>query len=608
MRLLVLHWQVGDASAQAYAKRILDAAHSRRAWSTIVKRRGVHILTAPDRTAQGSLLLADETGLIIGPLFRNNQDRHERVSTSNITRAEIESWCNGDLAAFPTQYWGNYLVILHDRFADKLFVLRDPMGSCRCYEAGAADVNVVFTHAADFVAVEEGVKPDLAFLGAFIAHPRLVCEQTAMEGVREILAGECVTFGRFGARSSRMLWAPTRRPNPLGRKRFDAAASQLRQTIVHTARAWSEGEESILHRLSGGLDSSCVLASLVEAGAREQLVCVNQYPSAGGEGDERIYARRAANAFGAKLEEHAINAEDMDYRRLLDLELEAKPSLSALSFALSEEELTQGHAGLVTSGKGGDQVMQRSAPPELAADAVIDGRSWGDCWEAIRDTAAMRRQSIWNVIVPAMTRGVFRQTSEQTVAGAPLATEDGHNVAVAALKSHPWIAAVRDEGPGRVLRARRLIDLQFYHWPSPLSEASTPAFPLASQPVVEFCLRVAPYVMIAGGKDRALERAAFKDCLPDAILKRTQKGDTTRFSSIIMERNIGFLRELLIGGLLEQQGVVDNARLRAALRPAHVINQLVKANLMSCLVAEIWLRKFAATRSDAAALSASRPA
>jgi asparagine synthase (glutamine-hydrolysing) len=106
--------------------------------------------------------------------------------------------------------------------------------------------------------------------------------------------------------------------------------------------------------------------------------------------------------------------------------------------------------------------------------------------------------------------------------------------------------------------------------------------------------------MIAGGSDRALERAAFADLLDDTIVKRTTKGDTTRYFTAAMERAIPFMREVLIGGELARLGCVDTVALERALAADVLPAQSVKANLMGCLVAELWLRRFGAEREVAA--------
>src|SRR5262249_17303481 len=72
--------------------------------------------------------------------------------------------------------------------------------------------------------------------------------------------------------------------------------------------AWASCYPDIVHRLSGGLDSSIVLGCLREAPSRPRITSLN-YFAKGADGDERRFARAAAAAAHCRLIERERYAQ-----------------------------------------------------------------------------------------------------------------------------------------------------------------------------------------------------------------------------------------------------------------------------------------------------------
>jgi asparagine synthase (glutamine-hydrolysing) len=173
---------------------------------------------------------------------------------------------------------------------------------------------------------------------------------------------------------------------------------------------------------------------------------------------------------------------------------------------------------------------------------------------------------------------------------------------------HPWSALPR-ESAGRYDRRRRIMDLQYYHQPSSLNAAFQTALVLTAQPIVELCLSIAPYVMNAGGVDRSLERAAFAGLIPDVVMQRRSKGDSSRYSARALECNRDWIGDALLNGQLVQRGLVRREPLEGLLVRGVVVDGRTKAALMNCVVVEAWLRRFKEVQTRAAeSAGQSRPA
>jgi asparagine synthase (glutamine-hydrolysing) len=156
---------------------------------------------------------------------------------------------------------------------------------------------------------------------------------------------------------------------------------------------------------------------------------------------------------------------------------------------------------------------------------------------------------------------------------------------------------MRTATPARALRMAHLADLQYYHQTSSLSARFVSAPLLTSQPVVECVLSIPPYLMTHGGRERALARAAFEAWLPPKVALRRHKGDTTRYHLKVLERQIAFVREVLLEGELPTRGLVDRAALEETLQRDFIVDARAKAGVMTALVAELWLRRLAKAKA-----------
>jgi len=158
----------------------------------------------------------------------------------------------------------------------------------------------------------------------------------------------------------------------------------------------------------------------------------------------------------------------------------------------------------------------------------------------------------------------------------------------------PWSADASDLPPGKRLRICLLAWLIHRHRPVPELQYAGEHHPLFSQPLMELCLEVPIYTLVQGGIDRALERAAFRDCVPDRIIRRENKGSVNTTLMSKMRECLPFLRELMLGGVLAQERIIDRSALEPFLVGNRPLNQSVLWPFLSCIAAEVWARKWAA--------------
>jgi asparagine synthase (glutamine-hydrolysing) len=267
-------------------------------------------------------------------------------------------------------------------------------------------------------------------------------------------------------------------------------------------------------------------------------------------------------------------------------------------FSHREAELAaRAGASVMMTGEGGDQAFYQVRAVFAAAD-YLRWRGPRSQWlTAALDAARMDRQSLWHVMSQAMLAqlpGRMWSPEEEIGRFRTLMTPDAlAAVRRGGLALHPWFRNPRGATSGmRWHAAMMMIDRPFYDLLQPDANLPDVITPLTSQPVVEVCLRIPPYLHIYTGWDRAIARLAFEDELPEEIITRRAKGTFEEHFAQVRRHNLAFVRELLIDGALVRQGLVDRRRLSDAL--SNDVSTVRSGNLevLDCLSAEAWLRSW----------------
>ncbi len=117
-----------------------------------------------------------------------------------------------------------------------------------------------------------------------------------------------------------------------------------------------------------------------------------------------------------------------------------------------------------------------------------------------------------------------------------------------------------DLPPGKRWQICLLARLLHRHRPVPELQYAGEHHPLFSQPLVELCLRIPLYTLLRGGINRALERAAFRDCVPETnhSPRKQGHGRSIALMSKIRE-DLPYLRDLMLDGVLVQERIIERS-------------------------------------------------
>jgi asparagine synthase (glutamine-hydrolysing) len=593
-----------NSRANEAAQRLVDIfRQTHHEWKLLDQSRGLSLFHAPPGGRSiAAIVLPAGMGAVLGTLFPKNLDASPRDWKPVIEGLCAEEIVRSGGRRLMNDYWGGYVAFLTGSEGTVHHVLRDCSGKMPCYMVEIDGTTIIAGNINDLSGLNLPIfSINTRFLAGFVYNAEFSQRECALNEVKELLAGECLEL-RAGQRTQCALWDPHAicRESPL--EDFDEAARQVRAVTQSCVDFWASKYDRIVHQLSGGLDSSAILGCLKDSAYRPQITCVHQESSGSGE-SEAAFARLAADAAGFELVVQPGYSQQSAYdERIFRLPRAPKPSVAHLGIAV-ESELrnaipSQNRAEAIWDGQGGDHLFFQVRSAFGAVDYTFQHGLGGDFSRHVRDAARLSRSSYWGILRKSLGLGLFRfgwRPEDEYRRAATFLNPDALPADIVDYIWQPWSKDCSDLPPGKRWQIGLLASLIHRHRTVPGLQYADEHHPLFSQPLMELCLRIPTYTLLRGGIDRALERAAFRDCVPAPIIRRENKGSiATAFMSKVRE-SLPFVRDLLLDGVLAQQGIILRSSLESYLAANRPMNPQVLWPFLSCLAAEVWARKWAAT-------------
>lgn len=484
-----------------------------------------------------------------------------------------------------TRYvWGAYVAVAES--VDVCCVMRDPSGRMPCLSAIWRGWRLFAADIADLRALgwrSSGV--DWTALAELLQEPRIRDGRTALDGVTELLPGEVMNAA--GERSA--VWSPVALVrDEIGS--FDEGRVLVRQAILNAVSAWAGSSRRILHLLSGGLDSSIVLACLAEAGFADRVACLHFTRGPDSELDERRYARLAAERAGVALTERTFEPRTVHLGRAYELTNAPRPIGYAYSIENDDFEVKAAeawHADACFSAAGGDGLFYQLQAKIYCSDYFRRHGLNSGLARVAYDSARLIRSSVWSTLYAGWK---FADGSFDPASGTPNAylAEDVGASACGWFSRHPWGRDADGLPPGKKLHLWALLDSLNFTYDYKRARIAQTILPLVSQPVIEAVLRIPSYVLSCGGTDRTLVRAAFSDTLPKAIINRSGKGAMDGYYFEVCTANATLIREKLLGGVLASKGLLNRERIERDMPRAGEPADGAETYLLKLFAAEVW--------------------
>lgn len=604
-RYVALAWDSADANQTNAARLLGERLQSRqKTWGRVGEQVGLCVFHASLR--HESLLarpLPRGNGVLLGSLFQRKRDCTDDSAAARFTPDQQQS--EQTLASrgrwLIEHAWGNYVALLRDATSRRSWVVKDPSGDLPCFRTRFRGVQIVFGHINDLVATglcEFTINP--RYLSDRVLHGG-VLEHNALNEVECIYRGECVELSEAPRPRNRVFhWHPLKFAGSNDLIEDSAHAAQAIRATVHSSiRTLCGDHRSILHRLSGGLDSSIVAAGLAAVPDRPELCCYTYY-TPGGRSDERPWARLAAGRHGLKHEEHPVTPDDIPLPAILDAPVLVEPMAimgylhrSTLEHRIAREH----HATAVFSGDGGDSSFCGDTFAYAASEYLQRHGVGMQAFRLAAKIAAITEESSWTVMLKSLRRwrrgaGMEHQLKSLLPASRLLTDELRDTYSNLTSFPHPWLSDLHPVPWALVRRLGAMLCTPEFYNVAAGARAPEVISPLYSQPATELFLRIPVDAHFHGGRERGLARLAFANEVPEEILRRHWKDRAPGFLDRLVQRHRKFLRELLLDGVLVEERLLNRNAVEDALCERMSGSPVFPGELLRHLDVEVWARQW----------------
>ena len=249
---------------------------------------------------------------------------------------------------------GMFTFALWDAPARKLFIARDRVGEKQLfYSLQGGKLHFGSELKTVLAAGEVSRELDARALDSFLTDMYTPAPRTIYENIRELPAGHTMVFDVNGLRVQRYWDVQYRIDRGRSEQSFVEEFSSRFQQAVR-ARLVSDVPLGAL--LSGGIDSSAIVAAMAQgASSPVKTFCIG-YGQEGNYYDERRYAAQVARHFGTEHHEFVVEPRVMeDLPRLIEaFDQPFADSSAIVNYYVFRE--TRKHVKVVLSGVGGDEI------------------------------------------------------------------------------------------------------------------------------------------------------------------------------------------------------------------------------------------------------------
>jgi len=556
------------------------------------------------------MLNDDESCVIVfnGEIYNANELREElegighrfrtRCDTEVVLRA-YEAWEEGAVQRLN----GMFAFAVWDARHDRLYIARDRVG-IKPLVYTERDGALAFSSELDSLArsglIDGTINP--AAVDAYLSYLYVPHPDTIYRGVHALGPGETLTWQR-GRLRREVYWRP--RMQPTESWRMPAAVEAFSELLDDSVRRQRVSDVPIGAFLSGGVDSTAVVASLAEAGgARVKTFTIGFNDP---EADERSFARIAAEALGTDHAEAVLEAdaaamsgeliahfgEPFADSSAIPTWLVSKFAREQVTVALSGDggdELFAGYSWLhMTRRVAGYAQWPRGLRSLVGVGLRVAPRSsWWDKVRRFNADAALspmdrfrRRETCFS---PAQRAQLYTPGLATAVGGA----------AVDRFREH-WDEAGSASDDDRMLHQ----DLRMYLPDDVLTKVDRMSMaaslevrvPLLDHRIVEFAATLPFAMKYNGGESKLLMKQALHGRVPAALLEQRKRGFAVPVHRWFREGSpAGLFEEIVLGRGARSVEYLDRAETRRIFEAHRAGREDAGHRLWTLLMFEQWLR------------------
>lgn len=492
---------------------------------------------------------------------------------------------------------GDFAFGLWDGAARRLLCARDPLGVRPLYVLVRDGLVAFASQLRQLLALCPRTPPlDMEYVADRLALgvDRPGSGRTPYRGLSRLEPGHRLVAGNGRVRFERY-WEWRVRGADLDGREADYV-DRFRDTFADAVASRASGADVVWSELSGGLDSSSIVAVAARRRGRPRLSALSVVFGESTLSDERPWAAAVARASG--VERHDVDGDSHHpFSRLRAAVRHWEEPHAAAAFFGAHRQYRRLMAGrgvpVLLSGIGAEAVvLSKHQEPVHLADLLRRGRPARFCRELDR----------WQRALKMPLSNLLLQYCLRPLLGRP---RIGYGRAPAA---HAWISSrfadtwrLDDRARyGNAPRAGRGAADQWHvervAWITGfllrgyLEKACDLRYPFLHRPLVELALAAPWSLKAAPGEPKAILRRAMRGILPERVRCRTRNASTGHAAYNGLRKEWPALEPVVASSMLVELGVVDRGRLWNAMHLARQGHAPHLGGLLTTLTLDAWLQ------------------
>ncbi len=506
---------------------------------------------------------------------------------------------------------GMFAFAIWDSVARTLFLARDRIGIKPLYYVQTHD-GIIFASEAKALFLDPRVECEVAepLIGTYMAFGYVPGEETLFRGVRKLLPAHFATIDASGFRTG-CYWDVAYRPEPT--RTVEETAEELRALLLDAVRIHLRSDVPVGVFLSGGLDSSTVVALLAESGIPRIKTFAVAYDEGAGY-DETPYARLVADRFQTdhhilRLDANLFAGFIPDYVWQMDEPVTEAAAISLYFVA----KLLREHVVVALAGEGADELF--------AGYQVYRYMRWLELYRRAPDWLRLTLSDplLMRVGTPKVQKYVrlsrlplearYRGVSLPDSAEAESLYTDEFSELLSARSASAPLAGYYERTAGQDTLTRLLYaDLKTWLVDDLLVKADKMTMansvelrvPFLDYRVVEYAATIPSWMKLRRGTVKWILKRAMKRHLPEEVLTRTKVGFPTPLAIMFRRDLTGYLHDVLLARQSIERGYFKPQRVRQLIDEHESGKRDHHKLLWQLTVLEEWHRRFARRVSVAA--------
>jgi asparagine synthase (glutamine-hydrolysing) len=541
-----------------------------------------------------------------------------RFRTRSDTEVILRAW-QADGEACVDRLRGMFAFAIWDAKRQVLFLARDRLGKKPLYYwqddatlVFASEIKALFCHPGPRRAV------DWPALHHYLTWGTTPPTRSAFAGIAKLAPGHTATFAA-GVLTPRRYWTlPAGTPTTFAGLDARELGQAVRQEVREAVRLRLESDVPLGAFLSGGVDSSVVVASMREVTSGRITTFSIGFGASAASYDELPYARQVAERFGTEHHEEILEPKAAELAPIIVRAFDEPFADSSAIPTFAVAAATARHVKVALSGIGGDEAFAgyprylglrisewwaRVPRPLRVPAAALAARALGESYTSrnLRDWL-LRFTAGGAQPLPDryLTWTRFFGPTDLMALATP-ALQARLDADVEGDRRAAWAA----RGHGDAMDGAFRIDLATY-LPDDLlvmadrmSMASSLELraPFCDHRLIEASLSIAPSVKTRGFRLKSLLKAVYADVLPRGVLEHRKQGFMIPLAHWLRTDLRPLMDDLLSPERVRARGLFQPAAVEA-LKAEHVSGRRAHGDrLWTLMMAELWLREYLDHRS-----------